>query len=70
MKNPLFNNTCIRCGSPLIDLTSAWGMCTTCAETTEKQRAKILQRKKEDKDSPRRVKVFIPKFGKPQSHRQ
>jgi len=64
MGNPIEENRCIRCGIELIDLTSLWSMCSGCTKKTREELVKIRQRKKIDKDSPRKFKMWIPKIAR------
>jgi len=60
MGNRLENNECVRCGAPLVDLNPQWHMCTKCIKEVTQDFLRIKQRKKEDKRSKIKHKMWMP----------
>ena len=59
MGNRIEEGLCIKCGTPLIELTpNAWHMCTTCTERTKKLvHDAVANRKMESKNQRHTLRV-------------
>jgi NMD protein affecting ribosome stability and mRNA decay len=60
MSNRLTENVCVGCGTPLVDLTPQWQMCSKCIVGTKEKLLKMKKDKVANKRSPKRIKMHIP----------
>lgn len=60
MSERMGNYTCISCGNPLIEMEPDNYMCSRCNADITEQVRKAVTRRKEQKNSPKRIKVKLP----------
>ena len=64
MSNPLFENVCLDCGLPLIELEPDAPFCSSCLRKRKKEILERVRAKDSRKGSAQRFRLYIPKLAK------